>query len=79
MDTSVWCPGNAKVGVRIGTNSDTKFGVLGTLTVFTVHGGIAVFQEHCKWGLLSVSTSSFLMMFEFSTLFRPKKSRSSLQ
>jgi len=37
LDTSVWCPRDAKVGVRIGTNSDTKFGALGTLTVFTVH------------------------------------------
>ena len=32
-----WCPGDAKVGVRIGTNSDTNFDVLGTLTVFTVY------------------------------------------
>jgi len=37
MDTGLWCPRDAKVGVRIGTNSDTKFGVLGTLTVFTVY------------------------------------------
>jgi len=37
MDTSLWCPGDAKVGVHIGTNLGTKFGVLRTLTVFTVN------------------------------------------